>query len=323
MFSELEYIAAETGLEYSAGRTALFGEKHGFGVTVADKEGQYIADIFCEEPSAHRAEITAAVSGVGESLPKNTLMSQTCGRETVTVVLDRYGLLQENAAYLIGFLDKLTVELEKLGIAGKEYRFYAEEKPAADAMPSENEVRVKLGFDLRSVLGMIGAVIGAAAMAVIAVLLVDVKLESIAFGNATEMSAYILSGITALVVFADYRFLARKLDACGIIVCPVLTVLAVLMSGIGAGVRGWIAVFGGSFVQTLLNFPERLAAEPMEAATFDAFITGYISRGILFGLLVSVGFCLFYFSRHPDETIRSEKVVSRGENPLGNIHKDR
>ena len=55
----------------------------------------------------------------------------------------------------------------------------------------------------------------------------------------------------------------------------------------------------------------------MEASAVTGFMVGYISRGVLFGALVSVGFCLFYFSRHPDETIRSEKVVSRDEDPLG------
>lgn len=312
MFSELENITAETGLSYSAGHTALYGEKRGFGVTVTDTGERYVTEVFCSDPAGRSGEIFPVITRLGESLPKNTVISQSCERSTVTVVLDRYSLLQENVIYLIKFLDKLTEELSALGISGEQYRFFAPEKPAPEQPAVTDGIRVKLSFDFRSVLGIIGAVIGAAAMVVIAVMVVDVKLESIAFGNSTEVSAYILSGITALVVFADYRFLARKLDACGIIVCPVLTALASVLSGLGAGVKGWVAIFGGSFIQTLLDFPERLAAEPMEASTFDAFMTGYISRGVLFGLLVSVGICVIYFSRHPDETIRSEKVIPPG-----------
>lgn len=312
MFSELGGITAETGLSFSGEHGALYGTLHGFGVTVTDRDGRYTADIFCEKPSDSSADISALISELGESLPKNALISQSCGIETVTAELDKYSLLQENVIYLIGFLDKLTEGLAGLGIAGKEYRFFAEQKPSGTVSDGEGD-RVKLGFDLRSILGILGALLGAAAMTVIAVLLVDVRAEANAFGLSTEVSAYILSGITALVVFADYRFLARKLDACGVILCPVLSVIAVVLSGLGAGVKACAAGFGVSFIQALSRFPEFLA----QSGDTDKFLMGYITRGTVLAAVLSIAFCVYYFSRHPDETIRSEKVVSRDENPLG------
>lgn len=321
MFSELSNLTAETGLEFSDAHTALYGEKRGFGVTVADRDGSYVIDIFCEAPSERRAEISAAVTGAGESLPKNTLMSQSFGRETVTVVLDAYRLMQENAVYLIEFLDKLTGSFSALGIKGKSCRFFAEEKPAEAVTepPADGEKRVKLGFDLRSVLGVVGAVIGAAAMIVIAVLTVNASAEITAFGLSTEISAYILSGITAVVIFADYRFLARKLDACGILTCPVLTVLAVILSGLGAGVRACAQFAGVSFMKALGDYAGLLGGYP----EVDQFVTGYITRGVVLAAVASIGICVFYFNRHPEETIRSERVVSPDEGPLGNTRKKR
>ena len=312
MFSELSGITAETGLAFSGEHTALYGEMRGFGVTVSDRAGRYIVDVFCEKPSERSADISSLISGLGDSLPKNSLISQSCGMETVTAELDAYSLLQENVIYLIGFLDKLTEGLELLGLGGAAYRFFAAAKPAEQST-GENELRVKLGFDLRSVLGIIGALIGAAAMVVIAVLTVRADVEITAFALSTEISAYILSGVTAAVVFADYRFLARKLDACGVITCPMLTVLAVILSGLGAGVKACAAFAGVSFMQALGDYAALLTEYP-EA---DGFVTGYITRGVVLAAVASIGICVFYFSRHPDETIRSERIVSRNEDPLG------
>jgi hypothetical protein len=305
MFSELSIIAAEAGLSFSGEHTALYGEKRGFGVVVSDRGGRYIADIFCEAPDVRKADISALISSLGEGLPKNTLLSQSLGRETVTAELDGYSLMQENAVYLIEFLDKLTDGLSELGITGKPCRFFAESTPAAPE-PAAGAKRVKLGFDLRSVLGVIGAVIGAAAMVVISVFIVNVKAETDAFGLSTEVSAYILSGAAALVIFADYRFLARKLDACGVIASPVLTVAAVILSGLGAGVKALAQLNGVSFMTALRNYPSYLAAAP----DIDKFVMGYITRGTVLAAVACVAFCVLYFNRHPDETILAEKVIS-------------
>ena len=308
MFSELGAVTAETGLEYSAERTALYGEKRGFGVTVTDDGEHYTVNIFCVRPYEREQEMFPVINGLGEGLPKNAVLSQTCEVSCVRVVLDRFCLLQENIVFLTEFLDKLTAELEKLGLSGSSYSFpRVKVQPAEDVPP--DSVRVKLGFDLRSVLGVLGAILGAFAMVVIAILTVDAEFEINTLELRFEISTYVLSAITAAVIFADYRFIARKLDACGVIICPVLTLVSVILSGLGAGVRACAKFAGVSFLQALRSFPEYLA----RYENVGSFIFGYITRGVVLAVVGCVIIYIFYFTRHPDETVLSEKLVG-GEN---------
>ena len=308
MFSELGGITEETGLEYSVERASLFGETRGFGVIVTDTGDRYAVKVFCERPFERETLIFPLVTALGEGLPKNTVMSQFCEVGYVGVELDKYSLLQENIVYLPEFLDKLTGELEKLGLAGAPYSFPREKQVTADEVPA-GSVRVKLGFDFRSVLGVLGALLGASAMVVIAILAVDAKFEIDTFGLRFEISTYILSAITAAVVFMDYRFLARKLDACGVIVCPLLTLAAVILSGLGAGVRACAKLAEVSFLSALRSFPQYLS----ENEDIGSFVFGYITRGVILAVVACILIYIFYFSRHQDETEKSEKIVPKDE----------
>ena len=308
MFSELGGITEETGLAFDDAHTALCGEMHGFGVTVTDTGERYIVEIFCERPFEREREVFPVVTRLGEGLPKNTVFSQSCEVSCVRAELDRYSLLQENIVYLAEFLDKLTGELAALGFAGKPYSFPRAKKQSPEELPKD-AVKVKLGFDLRSIIGVLGAVIGAAAMVVISVLSVNADFEINTLELRFEVSTYILSGITAVVIFADYRFLARKLDACGVIVCPVLTLAAVVLSGLGAGVKACAAFAEISFMSALRQFPEYLA----QYESIGSFMFGYITRGIVLAVVACVLIYIFYFTRHPDETIKTEKVIIREE----------
>ena len=311
MFSELGGITEETGLEYSGERASLYGDKRGFGVTVTDAGDLYTVKVFCDRPFERETVIFPAVTGLGEGLPKNTVMSQSCEVGYVSVELDKYSLLQENIVYLTEFLDKLTEELEKIGLAGRPYSFPGEKKAVADEAP-KGSVRVKLGFDGRSVLGVLGAFLGAFAMVVIAVLTVNADFEINTLELRFEVSTYILTAITAVVVFADYRFIARKLDACGVIVCPLFTLAAVVLSGLGAGVRACAKFAEIPFMQALRSFPHYLE----QYGEVGSFMFGYISRGMILAVVACILIYIFYFSRHQDETELSEKVVSKDENGL-------
>lgn len=306
MFSELGGITEETGLGYSDERASLYGEKRGFGVIVADTGELYAVKVFCEHPFRRETEIFPLVTALGEGLPKNTVMRQSCEVGYVDIRLDKFCLLQENIVYLTEFLDKLTEELEKLGLSGKPYSF-PREKPAPAVEVPKGAVRVKLGFDFRSILGVFGALLGAFSMVVIAILTVDAKFEIDAFELRFEISTYILSAATAVVIFADYRFIARKLDACGVIVCPLLTLASVVLSGLGAGVRACAGFAEVSFMQALRGFPQYLDLY----GNVGSFVFGYITRGLILAVVACVLIYIFYFNRHQDETELSEKLVSR------------
>ncbi len=324
MFSELAGIADETGLEFD-GEDTLYGYKRGYGVTVTETGDYYRVRLFCELPSvspdggaperAGEKELIGAASELGEGLPKNAVRALSYEDGSVIVLLDKYCLFQENVVYLIGFLDKLAGACESLGLKGSSYitrRSAAAKSPAA-VKPEKGEVLIKLGFDGRSILGVLGALIGAAAMVVIAVLTVNADLEINTFELKFEISTYILSAITAAVVFADYRFIARKLDACGVIVCPVFTLAAVVLSGLGVGVRACAKFAEVSFMEALRGFPSYL--ERFESV--GSFMLGYISRGVILAVVACVVIYIFYFNRHPDETMRSERIASENENPFG------
>ena len=310
MFTELGGITQETGLAFD-GVSRLYGSKRGYGTVVTDieAEGSYRVEMFCDMGSARESEISALITELAESLPKNTLTAQSCEWGYVLAVLNKYSLLQENVEYLIEFLDKLADGLASLGVQGREYRLLGEDKPAAAEPAPKGAVRVKLGFDLRSILGILGALLGALAMVVVAVLTVNADFEINTLELRFEISTYILSGLTAAVVFADYRFIARKLDPCGVIVCPLFTVSAVILSGLGAGVRACARFAEVPFLQALRGFPGYLEAYE----SVGSFMFGYITRGLVLAVIACILIYIFYFSRHPDETERSERYSVPGE----------
>ena len=320
MFTELSGITEETGLSFD-GEGSLYGYIGKYGTVVSDISGNgiYRVDMFFsagdapELRSERKAAVTELVNSLAESLPKNTVMSQSCEDGYVRVDLDRYSLLQENVVYLTEFLDKLADGLGDIMPEGADYKLLYDIAPQPAEKIPDGAVRVRLGFDGRSVLGILGALIGAAAMVVIAVLTVNADLEISTFELKFEVSTYILSAITAAVIFADYRFIARKLDACGVIVCPVFTLGAVVLSGLGAGVRACAKFAEVSFMDALRGFPDYLAR--YEAV--GSFMFGYITRGLILAVVACIGICIFYFSRHPEETVRSERIAANDENPFG------
>ncbi len=317
MFSELSFITEETGLSFSGERTALYGVKCGFGIIVYDDGGRYRTEVFCERPFERESEIFPIISALGESLPKNTIISQSCEVGQIIVWLEKYNLLQENVEYLIEFLDKLANELSALGLSGREYRFPTVKKASEE--PDKKLVKIKLGFDRRSIFGLLGSVLGAAAMTVIAVFLVNVKAEVNAFGLAFEVSAYIFSAVTTLVIFADYRFVSRKLDAFGIIICTVLSAASVVLSGFGAGAKACGQIAGVSFLEAVRGLPSYLA----QNTDVDSFMMGYITRGLILSVLLSVLICIFYFTRHPEETVLTEKTIDPDSDDNGIIPRKR
>lgn len=313
-FSELKFAAEDTGLSFDESRNALIGSMRDFGVIVSDRSDSYEVLFFADCPYKKETEIRDIINSLSESLPKNTIISQSCQLKFVAVSLDKRQLLQENLCYLVEFLDKLSRELEALCLTGTEPVFPTEKRSEKQTVKSEQElpknaVKVKLGFDMRSLFGLFGAVLGAFAITVIAILLSNVTAEAQLFGLRVEISAYILSAAATALIFSDYRFLAKKLDPCGIIVCPVLSVLSVIFSGLGAGIKAVCALSGAGAAEVVSDFSGYLSRYDIA----DKFIVGYISRGIILAVLASLIICLVYFRKHPEEMIKGEKIVTENE----------
>lgn len=309
-FSELKFAAEDTGLSFDESRNALIGSMHDFGVIVSDRSDSYEVLFFADCPYKRENEIRDIINSLSESLPKNTIISQSCEVNFVAVSLDKRQLLQENLCYLVEFLDKLSRELEALCLTGTKPVFPTEKRTEKQEQElPKNAVKVKLGFDMRSLFGLFGAILGAAAITVIAILLSNVTAEAQLFGLRIEISAYILSAAATALIFSDYRFLAKKLDPCGIIACPVLSVLSVVFSGLGAGIKAMCALSGAGAAEVISDFSGYLSRYDIA----DKFIAGYISRGIILAVLASLIICLVYFRKHPEEMIKGEKIVTETE----------
>ncbi len=307
-FSELKFASEETKLSFDNERLMLYGEKNGYGVTVADRDGTYTVTVFAKEPYKLENEIIKSVALLGESLPKNTIMSQTCEFGYIAVVLDKYPLLQENIVYLIDFLEKLTSEVNKLGIAPDSYRLPRKET-AVTATENRNTRKIKLGFSKESIVGFVGALVGAAAITIIAIMLGKINMNTEEYSLNSEITAYAVSLISAIVVFFDYRFLARKLDAFGIITCPVLIIASVFVSAFGIGIKTMAENEKITIGKALAEFSDYI----VENEAISQFIVGYLTRSAVIVVIACILICIFYFRKHPEEMYGKEKIVSEAD----------
>lgn len=307
-FSELSLAEADSGLSYDAARTALIGKKLGYGTVVSDENDEYVIRIFAEQPFRHEKAIADTINKLSESLSKNTINSQRCEYGFVEVRMNKYCLLQENLVLLIDFLDKLTELLTSLGIGGTE--------PKLPEIPREtpqkhNEKKVKkinLRFDLNSIKGLFGALIAGFASIWIAQMLVTVTPDK-TISDSGMINSYIIAFITTVLVFFDYRFLAKKLDAFGVIVCPVVSLLTAVMSSaaVAAKVISLIAEVplseGFARIGGIYEFNEDIAH----------FVEVYLVAGILISVLSSVIVCVYYFKRHPVEMFSNEIILKKDD----------
>ncbi len=307
-FSELSLAEADSGLSYDPERTALTGKKLGYGTVISDENDEYIVRIFAETPFRHEKEIASIINKLSESLSKNTINSQCCEYGFIEVKLNKYCLLQENLVLLIDFLDKLTEQLAKLGIKGSEPVLPKIPQPEPQKQTEKNVRKINLRFDLNSIKGLFGALIAGFASIWIAQMLVTVTPDK-TVPDSGMINSYVIAFITTALVFFDYRFLAKKLDAFGVIVCPVISVLTAVMSSVtvAAKVISGIAEIslaeGFSMIGDLYNFNADAAS----------FVEGYLVAGVLISMLASIIVCIYYFNRHPEEMFSNEIIIKNDD----------
>lgn len=301
-YSELSLAENDTGFRYDPALLTLYGEKRGYGIAVSDRDEEYIITVYAKEPYKKEKDVFSEISALESALPKNALLGQRCELGSVEIRLRRDLFLQERLPSLFAFSDRIIDALAGIGIDGAPVKLPEQAAPAPKEKTETTE-KIKLSFDLKSIRGLIGAVIGSIAMAFIAMASLDLRSKSGIGGTFTELSGYVLAAAATLLIFSDYRFLARKLDAFGVIVCPILSVLCAVFSAFLATAKAFAATAGISFSDALSRLNELYEAAPEIAA----FGSGTLLTGVVISGFSSLLYCLWYFNKHPDEMVRNEK----------------
>lgn len=309
MFSELSLAEKDSNLSFDRERLALTGEKNSFGITVSDRNGEYIVRIYAKAPYVYEKEITDGIIRLSESLSKNTINSQRCEYGFVEVRMNKICLLQEKLILLIDFLDKLTELMAELEIKGE--RPVLPEKPAAKQSSAKaSRQSIRLGFDFRSIKGFFGAILAALAMSFISSLLITYKEDTSSL--AITISWWTTAAAATALIFFDYRFLAKKLDAFGIIVCPVLSVATAFLSAICVGAKTAAILTESTFAQGF----GKLAAVADANSDFAHFISMYLTESIIISVAASIFICILYFNKHPEEMIKTEKETEKNKSSV-------
>ncbi len=303
IFSELSLAEKDSGLTYSSELVTLSGTKNGFGVTVTDSGDEYVLRVFAEEPYKLEKSIAEGIISLSESLSKNTINSQCCEFGYTEVKLNKSCLLQENLLLLIDFLDKLTLLMKELGINGAEPVLPKVKKTEPEPL-TENVRKIRLGFNFGSIKGLFGALIASFASIWIAQMLVKVSPDNPAKLSG-DISAYVLAAVTTALIFFDYRFLAKKLDAFGVIVCPVLSLITAVLSSAAVAAKAISAIAEVSLVEAF----SKLGSLYEFNADIASFAESYLISGVLISAVASVAVCVFYFTRHPEEMFNSEIII--------------
>ena len=306
-FSELSLAETDSGLSYDAERTALIGKKLGYGVIVSDENDEYIIKIFAETPFRYEKTIADSINNLSKSLSKNTINSQNCEYGYIEVKMNKYCLLQENIILLIDFLDKLTELIASLGIKGAEPQLPKIPQPKSKEQTDKNIKKINLRFDFNSIKGLFGAIVAVFAMTFISSLLITYK-EGVS-SLTISISWWTTAAAATALIFFDYRFLARKLDAFGIIICPVLSVVTAFLSTLSVGAKTAAILTECSFAEGFGKIGEVMETNP----DFSHFISMYLIESVIITIAVSIIFCLWYFSKHPNEMFKTEIIAVNDE----------
>lgn len=307
-FTELSLAEKDSGLSFDSSRRALTGKKRAYGVTVTDTGDEYTVKIFAEEPYRSEKEIAAAIISLSESLSKNTINSQCCEYGFVEVRMNKNCLLQEKLVLLIDFLDKLTEFMEESGISGSEPVLPPLVKEPERKPVSRGVRKIHLGFDFNSIKGLFGALIAVFAMTFISSFLITYK-EDVS-SLAITISWWTTAAAATALIFFDYRFLAKKLDAFGIIICPLLAVLTSFLSTALIAAKSAAKLTGCTFAEGF----DRIASVAEINTNFSNAMSMYLVESIIVSVAVSIAVCVWYFNRHPDEMFRTEIIAENSEN---------
>lgn len=294
-FSELEKLSGEMGLDWDSERLLLHGRIKDYSVYIADNPDtmEYMLTVFCRVRSGFDSAVTEGINILLEGMPKNCVTGRKNELKYQQIKFSAVKLYQENLPMLIKFTESLCTLLDGFDLLPEEPQeetalFPKEEEKAAPI--SKKAVSKK--FDKYSVRGLLGALVGAAAMTVIASILVCVPTENI----GAMLCTWAAGGLIALMVLFDYSLLAKKMDIFGTLACTFITVLSCFFAAL-LGLRNIIPKLYNSTVtvkELLLDWRLYIKLFPDLQSNFIIFTAKLFISALAFSII----FYIFYYRRH-------------------------
>lgn len=299
-FSELEALAPETGLSWDSGRLLLSGTVKDYPVYIADNPDtmEYLLTVFCKTRSDFDKAVTDGINSLLDNMPKNCVTARKNELRYQQIKFNAAPLYQENRELLSDFVLKMCDLLDSLDFLPEapepEKAMFPKPQPKPTRQPKPlNAVSKK--FDKYSVRGFVGALIGGAAMSVIAAILLSTDFSSI----GGMLSGWTAGGLIALVILFDYSLLAKKIDIFGTLACSLITAASCIASSFFGMIRTMASTVrlsdpNVSFFSTVRNWYAYDVLYPDVSSYFNY----YLLQTFMSAIAVSVIFYTFYYKRH-------------------------
>lgn len=264
-FSELEFLKDEIGLHWDGERLCLWGVLKDYPVFVFDRSDkrEYNLVLFCKVRADVEEPFKKGITELLAAMPKNCVVGRTDETRYTSVRLNAALLYQENSVYLARFVDGLCGLAESLDLVPvtpdeKEREIFsrqADETPTEKKPVKNSKNAVLKGFDKNSLKGFFGAVVGGAAMTVIAAIVTAINPANV----GAMIAGWAAGALIAAVVLADYLFFARKIDIFGSVACSVITAVCCFTAADLGTLRGlYLAMrtidFSATLTSTMANW---------------------------------------------------------------------
>lgn len=302
-FSELKMLSEDTALDYVEEKTALRGTKHGIPVNVSDENDKYIVTFFVKIPLSLDPEVTEKINSLALTMPSNAILSQKSELNYLRVELFSRVLFQEDAVYVVEFLEEMTSYLSSLELETTEVieRVIAPEKPQKTVRKLNRKLSADR-FDKRTVIGIIGALVGTIAL----IFLQGYAVRADGEDSLLAVKAVVFGLVASLVILFDYRLFAKKLDVGGIVFT---TLFMLAFTVFGSALSNAVTV--NSIITRSRMSPgifEIMLNTPYYAAEFATM--GYMVEIIICNILGLAtgagGFYIWYFRRNSVQMYESE-----------------
>ena len=304
-FSELEFLKDEIGLDWDGEKLCLWGVLKDYPVFVFDRSDkrEYNLVLFCKVRTDVEDSFKKGITKLLADMPKNCVMGRTDETRYTSVRFNAALLYQENSVYLARFVDGLCGLAESLDLVPvtpeeKEREIFsrqADEIPTTEKKPVKNSKNAVLkGFDKNSIKGLFGAVVGGAAMTVIAAIVTAINPSNV----GAMIASWAAGALIAAVVLADYWFFARKIDIFGSIACSLITAVCCFAAADLGTLRGlYLAMrtidFSATLNSTMANWSYYAVLFPEVTDRFPLMLI----QNFLSAIAASVLFFTIYFRK--------------------------